>query len=55
MVSDDKVKALFRAFRDRNEKAFIKTAESIISEELAANHHNLATQLKKALVLQATA
>lgn len=49
MVSDDKVKSLFRAFRDRNEKAFIKTAESIISEELAANHHNLATQLKKAL------
>jgi SpoVK/Ycf46/Vps4 family AAA+-type ATPase len=40
---------LFRAFRERDETAFYKAAESLIGEELAANHHGLARDLQDAL------
>jgi len=38
VVSSDKLKMLFQAYRDRNDPAFLRAAETIISEELAANH-----------------
>ena len=40
---------LFRAFRERDDTAFYKAAESLIAEELAANHHGLARDLQEAL------
>jgi SpoVK/Ycf46/Vps4 family AAA+-type ATPase len=40
---------LFEAFREGDDPAFQKTAESIIAEELAANHQGFAKELKKAL------
>lgn len=40
---------LFRAYRDQNNTAFRKIAESIISDQLAANHHGLAKDLQRAL------
>ncbi len=49
VVNSDKLKTLFQAFRDRNEGAFIRAAETIISEELAANHHSAATELQRSL------
>ena len=48
-VNSDKLRTLFEAHRDRNEQAFERAAASIISEELAANHHVSATQLRRAL------
>lgn len=49
LVSSDKLRTLFEAHRDRNEQAFERAASSIISEELAANHHASATELRRAL------
>ena len=49
MVSNEQLVALFRAFAERQDATFIKVAEAIISGELAANHHPLATELKNAL------
>lgn len=49
LVSSDKLRTLFEAHRDGNESAFARAADSIISEELAANHHSAATDLKRAL------
>ena len=40
---------LFRAYREQNQAAFRKAAESIIADELAANHHSLANELRTAL------
>jgi SpoVK/Ycf46/Vps4 family AAA+-type ATPase len=51
-VKIDRLKALFQAFSQKNESAFIRTAESIILEELAANHHAGASELKRALTPQ---
>lgn len=48
-VQLEKLKALFQSYRDRNDGAFIRIAEQIIGEELAANHHTSATELQKAL------
>ena len=48
-IQADKLKNLFQAFRDRNESAFVRIAENIISEELAANHYHSATELQRAL------
>lgn len=45
----DRLLILFRAFRDRNEETFYRAAEAIIADELAANHHSTAHELKKAL------
>jgi len=50
-VKIDRLKALFQAFSQKNDSAFIRTAESIILEELAANHHADASELKRALTL----
>jgi SpoVK/Ycf46/Vps4 family AAA+-type ATPase len=49
MANTEHLLMLFRAFRDRNDAAFQRTAESIISDELAANHHSLAREMQKAL------
>ena len=45
----ERLMMLFRAFRERDETAFYKAAESLIAEELAANHHGLARDLQDAL------
>ena len=49
MVATEQLKKLFQAFRNRNDAAFYQAAEALIAEELAANHHSFATDLKKAL------
>jgi AAA+ superfamily predicted ATPase len=47
MANAEQLKALFRAFVERRDAAFLKVADAIIAEELAANHHALANELKK--------
>ena len=49
MTDVDILQRLFRAFRDGNENAFRKVAESIIADQLAANHHGQAKELRSAL------
>lgn len=49
MSDAGRLKLLFKAFRERDEPAFYKAAEAIIADELAANHHAMATDLQKAL------
>ena len=49
MTDVESLQRLFRAFRDRNETAFRKVAESIIADQLAANHHGQAKELRAAL------
>ena len=48
-IHAEKLRHLFQAFRDGNDSAFLRVAEGIISEELAANHYNSATDLQRAL------
>lgn len=48
-VPDDLVKLLFQSFRDHDDGVFYRTAETIISRELASNHHSSASDLKKSL------
>lgn len=45
----DTLLRLFRAYRDQNDVAFRKVAESIIADQLAGNHHSLAKELRSAL------
>ena len=49
MTNDEQIKSLFRAYSENNNALFMRIAESIISNELAANHHSFATELKMAL------
>jgi SpoVK/Ycf46/Vps4 family AAA+-type ATPase len=49
MIREEQIKALFRAYAEKNDASFLKTAETIISEELAANHHSFATELRRVL------
>jgi SpoVK/Ycf46/Vps4 family AAA+-type ATPase len=49
MANVDRLLALFRAFRERNEEAFFRAADAIIADELAANHHSQARELQRAL------
>ena len=49
MTKHNDLIALFRAFSERQDATFIRIAEQIIGEELAANHHVFATELQKAL------
>lgn len=49
VADGDALRRLFRAFRDRNDSAFRKVAESIITDQLAANHHGVAKELRAAL------
>lgn len=51
MTHVDQLLTLFRAFRERNDEAFYRAAESIIADELSANHHAQARDLAKALSL----
>lgn len=45
----ERLLALFRAFRERDDEAFHRAAEAIIADELTANHHAQARDLRKAL------
>jgi SpoVK/Ycf46/Vps4 family AAA+-type ATPase len=45
----ERLLSLFRAYRERDEDAFYRAAEAIIADELAANHHAQARDLKRAL------
>lgn len=49
MTQVDRLQTLFRAFRERDDKLFNRAAESIIADELAANHHATARELRSAL------
>jgi SpoVK/Ycf46/Vps4 family AAA+-type ATPase len=49
VLKPDKLRQLFQAFRLRDDAGFLRVARSIISEELAANHHVAATELQRAL------
>lgn len=49
MADVERLMMLFRAFRERDDTAFYKAAESLIAEELAANRHSLARDLQQAL------
>ncbi len=49
MTEVDLLRRLFRAFRDHDERSFRKVAETIISDQLAANHHGQAKELRAAL------
>ena len=49
MTELDKLKRLFQAYRDFDDSAFLRTANSIISENLASNRMSEAKELKKAL------
>ena len=49
MTDVDSLQRLFRAYRDNNDAAFRKIAESIIADHLAANHHDVAKHLRSAL------
>ena len=49
IASSDALRRLFRAFRDQNDLAFRKVADAIIADQLAANHHGLAKELRAAL------
>jgi hypothetical protein len=46
---EERLRHLFQAFRDKNDSAFVRVAEGIISAELAANHYRVATDLQQAL------
>lgn len=45
----DRLLTMFQAFRERNDELFVRAAEGVISDELAANHHAEARELRKAL------
>jgi len=49
MTYVERLLSLFTAYRERNEDAFYRAAEAIIADELAANHHAQARDLKRAL------
>ena len=50
MTRNEQLVSLFRAFGGKRDADFIRIAERIIAEELAANHHSVASELKTALV-----
>ena len=47
--STEYLKRLFQSFRDEDDATFYKVAETLIAEELVANHHAVARDLKRAL------
>lgn len=49
MISVDRVKKLLQAYRDFDDTAFLRAAEAIIEESVAANKMSEAKELKKAL------
>lgn len=49
MATADQLRRLLVAYREKDDRSFLQVAESIISDEVAANHHALARDLKKAL------
>jgi hypothetical protein len=49
-INVDKLKVLFQSFREKDDLAFVRAAESIILQELAANHHASATELRRSLM-----
>ena len=49
MIAEKQLKRLFQAFKERDDVAFYRAAESLIADELAANHHALAQELQQVL------
>lgn len=49
MPRQDQLLALFRAFRDRDDSAFLSVARSIVAQQSAANHHAYASELDRSL------
>lgn len=49
MMKNEQLVALFRAHSERQDATFKRIAESIVADELAANHHALASELRSAL------
>jgi len=49
MIKNEQLVALFRAFGEQDDANFTRIAEGIITDELAANHHVLATDLRTAI------
>lgn len=49
MANTDRLLQLFHAYREQNDASFRRAAEALISEEVMANHHGLASELQKAL------
>ena len=49
MANPDRLLQLFHAYREQNDTSFRRAAEALISEEVMANHHALASELQKAL------
>jgi len=49
MIGEKQLKRLFQAFKERDDVAFYRAAESLIADELAANHHALAQELQQVL------
>lgn len=49
MADVERLLKLFRAYAEKDDSAFYRAAESLIADELAGNHHALATELQKAL------
>lgn len=49
MARNEQLVALFRAFGQQQDRTFRRVAEGIVADELAANHHALATDLQSAL------
>lgn len=48
-MNSERLVNLFRAYSENNDEAFRKTADAIIADELMANHHAQARDLKKAI------
>lgn len=49
MTTGELLIALFQAYKDKNDDAFMKAAITLIDEEKAKNHYVLANNLKKIL------
>lgn len=51
MLDSRRLIMLFTAFAEKDDSKFERLAEEVIYDELTANHHSLARDLKKALEL----
>lgn len=51
MTTGELLVALFEAYRDNDDSAFLRVGMTLIEEEKAKNHYVLANKLKKILYL----
>ncbi len=49
VANTDRLLQLFHAYREQNDTLFRRAAEALIAEEVMANHHGEASELRKAL------